>query len=446
MEKRHKRRFDSGANSHSDSRRPAERDRDRIIYSPSLRRLSGITQVAPSSADPACNVHNRLTHVLEVAQIGRSMTEQLLKDPKQKVIASTIGGVDPIVVEAACLAHDLGHPPFGHVTEDALNEKLEDNKIRGGFEGNAQTFRIVTRLDERRVGVTGLDLTRATLNALIKYPWPRGDSGKERHKWGYYGSDVIDFEFARELDAKGATRKSAEAELMEWSDDIAYSVHDLEDFYQVGKIPLDRLAKDEEERKRFFQGVEKVWKERKPEVLAHWEKYKDAFTEFLVTFIPFERPFDGSADQRKQLKNLTSFLVGRYIGGIKLRVPTNSSERYVEIDEDYERELSLLKELTWHYVIRDPALITQQHGQRHIIGGLFDVYYESASKRKHWHILPPRFHQIAESENVDSEEKKEERGRMVCEMISCMTENQAVTLYHRLNGINSGSPLATLFT
>lgn len=110
----------------NDRRSPGRRDRDRILYSSAFRRLNGITQVAaPTERHP---IHNRLTHSLEVAQIGRSIAENLLREPTGPALAEALGGLDPDIVEAAALAHDLGHPPFGHVTEQALDDLVKNEK------------------------------------------------------------------------------------------------------------------------------------------------------------------------------------------------------------------------------------------------------------------------------------------------------------------------------
>ena len=215
-----------------DQRHPFERDRDRLLYSSAFRRLSGITQIV--RAGEADVFHTREQHTIKVAQVGRRLAQHCrAQDPQ---ICDAVG-LHPEVVEAACLAHDLGHPPFGHVGEDVLHQMVEKHDA-DGFEGNAQSFRIITKLAVR-FDIPGLDLTRATLAACLKYPWLRNpdDPGRTK-KWGAYGLDEDDFHFAREgLDE----HLTAEAELMDWADDIAYSVHDLEDFHRCGALPWPNI-------------------------------------------------------------------------------------------------------------------------------------------------------------------------------------------------------------
>ena len=232
----------------ADQRTESQRDRDRVLYASAFRRLGGVSQVA--SASERLVFHNRLTHTLEVAQIARRLAENVLRDQPDE--AEALGGVDPDVVEAAALAHDLGHPPFGHVAEKRLDKLVRESSNSDGFEGNPQSFRIVTKLSLRNQDFHGLNLTRATLNAILKYPWLRGTDGAPREdKWGAYSSESSEFQWARELGPKDT--KSLEAELMDWADDIAYSVHDLDDFYRAGLIPLDRILTDSDEQDSFLE-------------------------------------------------------------------------------------------------------------------------------------------------------------------------------------------------
>ena len=210
----------------ADQRTGFQRDRDRILYCTDFRRLAGVTQIV--RAGEADVFHTRLIHTLKVAQVGRRLAERRQdQQPKECEFL----GVDPEVVEAACLAHDLGHPPFGHLGEQVLNAlvfPIEDAEPTGdedGFEGNAQSFRILTKLSVRFATrddrpIDGLDLTRATLAACLKYPWTRDLKDAQRKmKWGVYRTEIVDFEWAR--DGCAGEKKTAEAELMDWADDIA---------------------------------------------------------------------------------------------------------------------------------------------------------------------------------------------------------------------------------
>lgn len=416
-----------------DHRRPAERDRDRILYTSAFRRLAEVTQVI--AANNAHVFHNRLTHSLQVAQVGRRIAEWLLS--RQAELASEAEGLDPNVVEAACLAHDLGHPPFGHIAEQELNSLCHDI---GGFEGNAQSFRILTKLAFRSPSYAGINLTRATLCALLKYPWLRGQNPAKPKKWGAYNTEGDDFTFARELMPSSVLQRSPEAELMDWADDVTYSVHDLEDFYRAGRIPLHLLSwtKRDDERTTFFDDVFR----RRAGESGIWSKYsraelEQAFSNIMVLNFRIQEPYNGSRNHRARLRSFTGQLIGRYINGIELCKPIAPGDPTVTIYEEHLKEVAMLKELTWSYVIEAPALATQQHGQREIIRSLFRILQDAS--RGNINIFP-----IFYREQLSKATDQSERTRVVVDLISSMTERQAVMMYQQLLGIAVGSGLESI--
>lgn len=228
-----------------ETRTEAQRDRDRILYSSALQRLGGITQVSQPESGYA--FHTRLTHSLKVAQVAQRIAQRLKRDePDEPTNAkdAVLAALDVDAVEAAGLAHDLGHPPFGHIAEDEL-KALAGGAGLDGFEGNAQSFRILTRLGTAgpfTVGSAGLNLTRRTLNGTLKYPWLRNSEVAGRDgKWGAYPPDSNSLRWVREdwpRDAEAS--RSTEAEIMDWADDVTYAVHDVDDFYRG---PIRRSAR-----------------------------------------------------------------------------------------------------------------------------------------------------------------------------------------------------------
>lgn len=269
----------------SSARTDFQRDRARVLHSSALRRLGGKTQVVVAGHDDF--VRNRLTHSLEVAQVGRDLAATL--------------GCDPDVVDTACLAHDLGHPPFGHNGEAALAAVMEG---RGGFEGNAQSLRLLTRLESKVLrpdGTSaGLNLTRASLDACIKYPWGEGERGS---KYGYYADDAEVVSWVR--DGVVGQRRCIEAQVMDLADDIAYSVHDVEDAIVSGW--LDPADLDSAEVVARVSAQVRDWylpSVDDDEVSAALERVRGHDW--------FVRGFDGTRASLAALKDMTSELVGRF--------------------------------------------------------------------------------------------------------------------------------------
>jgi dGTPase len=322
-----------------------ERDRARVVHSASLRRLAAKTQVVAPGTDDF--VRNRLTHSLEVAQVGRELGKAL--------------GCDPDVVDTACLAHDLGHPPFGHNGETALEEIAAGI---GGFEGNAQTLRLLTRLEAKAAHPdgrpAGLNLTRASLDAATKYPWLRGDGAG---KFGVYADDADVFGWLRRGAPRG--RRCLEAQVMDFADDVAYCVHDFEDAIVAQRLgPGDVLA-DPVERSRVAAQT------------LDWylpDASSDEALEALdrLRALPFwvER-YDGSRRTLAALKDMTSQLIGRFCGaaqqGTHAAFGPGPLTRYaadLSVPRKTRAEVAVLKGLAAVYVMtaqdRAPLYVSQR--------------------------------------------------------------------------------------
>ncbi|GAA5227198.1 deoxyguanosinetriphosphate triphosphohydrolase [Paeniglutamicibacter antarcticus] len=338
-----------------------ERDRARVLHSSALRRLGAKTQVvAPSSDD---FVRTRLTHSLEVAQVGRELGATL--------------GCDPDVVDTACLAHDLGHPPFGHNGETALNELA---KGIGGFEGNAQTLRLLTRIETktfRHTGASaGLNLTRASLDAACKYPWLREDApernGKKTSKFGVYIDDAPVFHWLRAGSGAEARQTCIEAQVMDLADDISYSVHDVEDAMNASRFQL-RWIKDPEQRARVI-AFTKQW--YLPQVQEDVIDAAFARLEATSEWVPHA---DGSRRSMAALKDMTSQFIGRFcqsaIDATREQFGPGALTRFnaaLIVPESTEHEIAAMKGLATAYVMtseeRQPIYRRQRDTLTELVG------------------------------------------------------------------------------
>lgn len=403
----------SSSQRENDFRTPWERDRDRILYSCSFRRLAVITQVI--SPTDSFSGHNRLTHALKVGQLARSLARNLksrYESPKKRAFLDRLGGLDLDVAEAAGLAHDLGHPPFGHIAEEELDNLVRAEGVPDGFEGNAQSLRLVAALECRNPKIRGLNLTRATINALLKYPYRRKIG---HHKFGVYSEEADLFSWAR--DGKGEER-SLEADVMDWADDITYAVHDMEDFYRVGKIPLDRLVKSiGDERKDFLKGVDARGRMRNRDV--------DLASNWLFNLLPVSEPYQGTDTQRAALRAFASSVITEAISTTEVKEGGLLRNR---ITED---KIILMKELTWHYVILSEGLKTQQAQQREIIRNLFACFLALSREHPASPIFPSSYRdQFAVCVNEPL------RVRLVADLISGMGEEQAINAFHVLSDVS----------
>jgi len=387
--------------------------------------LAGVTQIV--RAGEADFFHTRQQHTIKVAQVGRRLTQRCIVDFPHE--ADRIG-LDPEVVEGACLAHDLGHPPFGHIGEASLDKLVVKAGQSDGFEGNAQSFRIITKLCVRFDNCAGLDLTRATLAACLKYPWFRDINVQSKSKkWSAYRSETDDFEFAREFHSN--EHQTAEAALMDWADDIAYSVHDLEDFHRCGAIPWTQLLDGGADADKLIKRAQNTWFNAPPGAEGLLRDALRRLTDLLKSVFGslLFQTYEGSREQRRQIRTLTSKMIGRYIRAASL----TSTGSCVEISEAEATEVRILKQITRDYVISNPSLAAQQFGQKKIIKELFKAISKNC-EHTYPNLLPIRLRYLCELSDGDE-------ARFAADCIAGLTEKEAIGLHGRLYGSSSGSVL-----
>ncbi|MFJ8075052.1 deoxyguanosinetriphosphate triphosphohydrolase [Streptomyces sp. NPDC096176] len=394
-----------------------QRDRARVLHSSALRRLAGKTQVVtPGTRSHAWDAspRTRLTHSLECAQVGRELGAAL--------------GCDPDLVEAACLAHDMGHPPFGHNGEQALNEFARDC---GGFEGNAQSLRLLTRIEPKRFVHTesgepvsvGLNLTRATLDAATKYPWPRGGHPTEpgSAKFGVYEDDLPVFEWARA--GAPAYRKCLEAQVMDWSDDVAYSVHDFEDGLHAGHIDPNCLDSETERGGIWSVAIGRyVPEDTDPQELSE-------ALDRLVDQVWWPHHYDGSAVAQARLKDATSQLIGRFAlaaeGATRQAYGAGSLTRYAAelvVPRSTRNECAVLKAVADRYVMQRAEQEALRADQRIVLAELAQALTARAPEG-----LEPQFRAMFETAADDRARK-----RVIVDQIANLTDASARTLHARL--------------
>ena len=379
-----------------------ERDRARVLHSSALRRLAGKTQVVGPTSDDF--VRNRLTHSLEVAQIGRELGAAL--------------GCDPDLVETACLAHDLGHPPFGHNGEAALDEAAA---AIGGFEGNAQTLRLLTRLEAKTVdgdgSSAGLNLTRASLDAVCKYPWLRGPGSP---KFNAYAEDAGCFEWLR----AGAPpqRPCLEAQVMDWADDVAYSVHDVEDGIVAGRIPLSAL-RDGAARATLID-VTRDWYAPDAD-LGELQAALDR----LLALPCWPAGYDGSRGALATLKNLTSQLIGRFCTAVERAThdaygPARLTRYAADlvVPAPVRLEVAVLKGVAAHWVMRTDERLAVLAEQRALVHALLAGLAATAPAH-----LAPAFAADWAAAADDAAAL-----RVVVDQVASLTDPSAVQLARRL--------------
>ncbi|QMU75612.1 deoxyguanosinetriphosphate triphosphohydrolase [Streptacidiphilus sp. PB12-B1b] len=385
-----------------------QRDRARVLHSAALRRLAGTTQVvAPLAADFP---RTRLTHSLECAQVGRELGAAL--------------GCDPDLVETACLSHDIGHPPFGHTGEEALDQAAA---ACGGFEGNAQSLRILTRLEPKRFTAggdgharsVGLNLTRAALDAATKYPWTRGSHPELPHKFGVYRDDLPVFRWLRQ----GAPdhHRCFEAQVMDWSDDVAYSVHDVEDGLQAGHVD-PAVLRSRPERADLFQVAAGYAPTAEP------EEFAEALDRLLAEEW-WPHSYDGSARDRAGIKDATSQLIGRFCTAAEQATrsaygPGRLTRYHADliVPHQVRLECAVLKAVAARYVMQRADQEKLRTWQRTVIGELAEALVRKAPDG-----LDPVFRALYEEAPDDAG-----RLRAIVDQIATLTDASAAARHRVL--------------
>ena len=452
---------------------PFRVDRDRIVSSPFFARLGGVTQVI-SPGGVGLLVHNRLTHSLKVAQIGRAIAERLAP---QKDILEKLGGCDPDVVEAAALAHDLGHPPFGHLGERVLDQLARHRlRLRDGFEGNAQSYRIVTSTEIRGEATIGLNLTNAVRAAILKYPWtrrthplphprymeppPRGaaapvdDPDGGSIKFGAYSTEIDDMVEAR-LPFAGRVadwQQTVEASVMDTADDIAYAIHDLEDVYRVGVLQQGAVAAElmawQRSGSRTEDGkpgsaIESLRRQlhRKDSWMVSDDAFAAAVEQVRAELVDglLAQPFDGSLEAEAQVAAFSATWTRRLVESIDVVEQPAVRSGHVALAPSQWHEVQVLKFVQNRFVLARPDLALHQRGQARLLASLVEALLAWLTDPDEAERLPRRIRDLVELADAELPEGTPDRidrarGRAVIDFVAALTDGQAVGLMDALSG------------
>ncbi len=388
----------------SDRRSEYERDRARIIHSAAFRRLQGKTQVF--GVYEGDFFRTRLTHSLEVAQIAKGIALNL--------------GANTDLVEAACLAHDLGHPPFGHTGEQVLHELM---RPYGGFEGNAQSFRILTRLERKHADYAGLNLTYQTLDSILKYKTCIDAAAlaenSEGPVKGFYADDQLFAEAIRQFTGSGM-RRSLECQIMDVADDIAYSVHDLEDSLKAGLLTVADFRR---------QPPDRVVRAAHAHLTALGHTASDIILQQELLHIADRLDHLERTAGRAAWKMLTRDLIHDFSCSVTLH-----GEDTIDVAAPHRQRIEILKAFESHHVIYNPRVTTLGHKGKEVLRRLFSVLDQG---KESVGLLPENWGE--EYERTLLENNEPARKRVICDFLANMTDSYAMRFYSRLFVPGQGS-------
>jgi dGTPase len=423
-----------------DHRHPTERDRDRILHSSAFRRLQGKTQVF--GIGQADFYRTRLTHSIETAQIARAISNNLLMEEAQLA-----GCLAPELAEAVALAHDLGHPPFGHGGEHTLDACMRDvsrrSRVRGRralrFEGNAQTFHILVAAEPKSPDYPGLNLTRATLAGVVKYPYEQDIGNKrfiftsdsEQARWALRGGSPLIS--ARQKKAGAKPRTAIVCQILDWADDCAYSIHDIEDALQARFLRASDLLDTRFCRRVAMHYDERCESEAVPKLTL--AEIRDRLGDFAAGIRPPDTG-DERAHRKQALRNVLNELI------TSVGLARRSRQRRADFSWDLlvpieSRILSVLcKSVVWEAVITDPRVAAMITKGKEILHDLFYLLMEELVERKSCNLFPRYYRPIAE----ECLEKGElEAARAVCNFLALLTDQDALRLHSLLKGAKVSS-------
>lgn len=429
-----------GGSAEHTSRSQVAKDRDRVVHSGALRRLQRKSQIVGVQANDF--FRTRLTHTYECAQIGRSIALRSRRSDWKSVVTKL--GDLPDLIEAACLAHDLGHPPFGHNGEQALQAMMRKH-AQGLFEGNAQSFRIVSNLELKYENGTrsyGLNLTRSTLKAILKYPWDERSPAVDASHPKFcvyddpYDRAVYDWLFKGDpTPSNPRDRRTLATNILEAADDIAYAAHDFEDGVWSGMIPLHLLLSGDN---AAFGALERTVVERHPDLFkgVSVRKRVKELLKPIGTREWSKKPFDRARASRGELKNFSAELIGDLIAEV------TPSDRFTPPSIETKRKLYVLTGMAWTWMIRSPQLATLQYGQRRLIESLFEGYWENPQmlpQRERWMKIYDDG--LAEADlnarpdaTRDDAEVWRAKARLICDHIAGMTDLYALHVHGEMFG------------
>jgi len=474
-------------------------DLERIRFAQSFSRLAEVTQVVTSGATSGV-VHNRLTHSIKVTAVARAIAVRLLRTEEREVLRS-LGGLDHVVVQAAASAHDLGHPPFGHLGERALDRLARDRfGLSDGFEGNAQTFRILVELEVHGPGDEGLNLTAAVRAAVLKYPWARfhhpdphptewpepprgaghGSGGTGAAKFSTYLIDLPELiEVRSAFPGLPPGRQTLECSVMDLADDIAYSLHDVEDFHRSGVLQFSPVSGEfrswlsDRETLRALgprrlaevgrqpgAGLERL--RRRLQSRDGWvfdeETFAAAVTAVGDEFVDgvLASPYDGSMTADRAISGFVARWIDHLNDSVGLDPDPPVRSGYVRLSSQAWHEVSVLKFVNSYFILDRPDLAMFQRGQEQTIRHLVTGFDRWLSDRSDAGRAPRRLLDLVDAATYgyerlagthperldgrtsDADLARMGRGRGIVDFVSGMTDAQAAAFAATLTGTTSG--------